>query len=461
MEINKRIADRKAWVFYMGKQYRVGCKGLDESGRGIITFNNRKFAVPYMLPGEKGNIELVYRAEETGARLVSIDEASKDRVEPVCPAYEKCGGCQLMHMNYEAQLRFKQGKIEALFPKETAKGCMQPILSMEKPYHYRHKVYASFSRNKKGETIAGIYEENSHRIVRTKDCSIQQEQANRIIETVIMLVRKKRIEPYQEDRETGVLRHLYIRVGKQTGQIMVVLVTGSKDFPGRKQFAEELCKAHPEITTLVHNVNDKKTSMILGEKETVLFGKGYIEDMMCGFTFRISPKSFYQVNPEQTERLYETAVSFAGLTGKETVLDAYCGIGTISLIASRAAGKVIGVEQNPDAVRDARNSAQHNNCSNVEFICGDAGEYMKKCGISPDVVFLDPPRSGSDEKFLSSLVKAAPKRVVYISCNPQTLQRDVEFLKKRGYRVKKIQAVDCFCQTWHVECVVLMSRGDK
>ena len=366
-----------------------------------------------------------------------------------------------MHMNYEAQLKFKQEKIEALFPKEAEEGRIQPILFMEQPYHYRHKVYASFSKNKKGEIIAGIYEENSHRLVHTKNCDIQNEQANRIIATITRLMKKKKIEPYQEDRGTGILRHTYIRVGRQTGEIMVVLVTGSREFPGKKQFVEELCKEHPEIITVVHNINDRKTSMVLGAKETVLFGKGYIEDMLCGLTFRISPKSFYQVNPVQTERLYETAVSFAGLTGKETVLDAYCGIGTISLLASKTAEKVIGVESNAEAVHDAQKNAKHNHCDNVEFVCEDAGEYMKKCGSSPDVVFLDPPRNGSDQKFLTSLAKTAPKKIVYISCNPQTQKRDVEILRKSGYRVEKIQTVDCFCQTWHVECVVLMSRVTK
>lgn len=445
----------------MAKQYRVGCKALDEFGRGMITFNNRKFAVPYMLPGEIGNIELVYGPEETGARLVSLDKVSADRVTPSCPVYERCGGCHLMHMSYEAQLRHKQGQVEALFPKEAKEGRIRPILSMEQPYHYRHKVYATFSRNKKGELIAGIYEENSHRPVCTKDCSIQQEQANRIIATITRLMKKKKIEPYQEDRGTGILRHVYLRVARQTGQVMVVLVTGSRDLPGKKQFVEELCREHPEIATIVHNVNDRKTSMVLGEKETVLFGKGYIEDVLCGLTFRISPKSFYQVNPAQTERLYETAVSFAGLTGKETVLDAYCGIGTISLLASKAAEKVIGVELNADAMHDAQKNAKLNGCDNVEFICKDAGEYMKKSGSSPDVVFLDPPRSGSDRKFLEALAKAAPKKIVYISCNPQTQQRDVEILRKSDYRAENIQAVDCFSQTWHTECVVSMSRTKK
>lgn len=363
-----------------------------------------------------------------------------------------------MHMNYEAQLAFKQKQIEKLFPEETAAGKLFPILPMDEPYHYRHKVYAAFTNGTKGEIVAGIYEENSHRVVKTKHCNIQNEQANRIIKTVAELMKKKKIAPYEEDKRRGILRHVYIRVGAKTGQIMVVLVTGSREFPGGKQFAAELCEKHPEITTVVHNVNDKKTSMVLGNKENVLIGKGSIEDELCGFTFRISPKSFYQVNPEQTEKLYETAVSFAGLTGKETVLDAYCGIGTISLVASRGAKEVVGVELNADAVRDAKENAERNHCKNVKFVCDDAGEYMTSSDLKADVVFMDPPRSGSSEAFLNAVVKMAPEKVVYISCNPKTQKRDVDFLKNKGYKVGKIQAVDCFCQTWHVENIVLLTR---
>lgn len=445
----------------MAKQYRVGCKGLDEFGKGNIIFNNKAFAVPYFLPGEKGEIELVYRAKDTKARLVSLDKVSENRITPPCHVYERCGGCQLMHMKYEAQLKFKQSQIEELFPEEAGQGKILPIISMENPYHYRHKIYASFAKGAKGDIYGGIYEENSHRVVRVKNCNIQNETANRILETVTALMKRKKISPYREDQGTGILRHVYIRVGKYTGQVMVVLVTGSREFPGKNQFVGELCRLHPEITTVIHNINDKKTSMVLGTKETVLVGNGYVEDILCGYTFRISSQSFYQVNPEQTERLYETAISFAQLTGSETILDAYCGIGTIAMVASKKAGKVVGVELNSKAVQDARENAVRNGCRNIEFICGDAGEFMAGSALQPDVVFMDPPRSGSDQKFLSSLVKTAPKKIVYISCNPRTQKADVDFLKKKGYCVQRLQAVDCFCQSYHIECVVLMSRIDK
>ena len=447
----------------MGKKYRVGCKGLDEFGKGKIVFNNKPFSVPYMLPGEKGEIELVFRAKETTARLVSLDKESEIRVAQDCPVYEACGGCQVMHMKYEAQLAWKQQKIEELFPEEQAKGILAPIIGMEEPFHYRHKIYASFANGKKGEVLAGIYEENSHRVVKTKQCRIQHPLANDIISFVADLMKKRNIPAYNEDRGTGVLRHMYIRIGKKTGQVMVVLVTGCKKFREKSLFVDGLRKQFPQITTIIHNVNSAKTSMVLGKKETVLYGPGVIEDELCGLKFDISAQSFYQVNPEQTEKLYETAVEFAGLTGSETVLDAYCGIGTISMVAAKKAKEVIGVELNETACLDAKKNAKKNNCTNVRFIAADAGEYMVQLAknpeaVKPEVVFMDPPRSGSDAKFLNSVAKLSPKKIVYISCNPNTQKNDIDLLKKKGYRVEKMQAVDCFCHTWHVENVCLLSK---
>ena len=440
----------------MGKKYRVGCKGLDETG-------NRPLSVPYMLPGEKGEIELVYRAEETGAKLVALDKISENRVEVQCPVYESCGGCQVMHLKYEAQLSWKQQKIEELFPEEKARGVIAPIIAMEHPWNYRHKIYASFSKGRKGEPVAGIYEENSHKVVKTGRCRLQHTLANEIITTIVELMKKKKIPAYQEDYGTGVLRHVYIRIGEATGQVMVVLVTGSSEFKEKTIVVEELRKKFPQITTIIHNINSAKTSMVLGKKETVLYGTGTIEDKLCGLSFEISAQSFYQVNPVQTEKLYATAVEFAELKGTELVLDAYCGIGTISMVAAKEAGEVIGVELNAAACQDAKKNAKKNNCKNVRFIQADAGDYMvalaaDKKAVKPQVVFMDPPRSGSDAKFLNSMVRLLPEKIVYISCNPITQKRDIDFLKKKGYVVEKMQAVDCFCHTWHVENVALLVR---
>ena len=447
----------------MSKKYRVRCKGLDEFGRGKVMFNNRPFSVPYFLPGERGYIELVFRAQKTEARLDSVEISVPERVKPPCPVYEKCGGCQLMHMSYEAQLAWKQKQIEELFPEEKAAGKIEPILAMEEPWNYRHKIYASFSGGKRGEILAGIYEENSHKVVDTENCAIQNELANRIIKEIVRLMKTTKTPAYNEDVRRGVLRHVYIRVGKVTGQVMVVLVTGNNQFKERAKFVDGLRKKFPEITTIIHNINPTVTSMVLGKKETVLFGNGTIEDELCGLKFEISSQSFYQVNPVQTEKLYETAVTFAELTGKETVLDAYCGIGTIGMVAAKKAKRVLGVELNETAVQDARNNARKNACKNIEFLAADAGEYMVRLSKDmtaekPEVVFMDPPRSGSDTKFMDALVQMAPESVVYISCNPATQKRDTDYLKKKGYEIEKIQAVDCFCHTYHTECIALMRK---
>ena len=266
----------------MSKKYRVGCKGLDEFGMGKIVFNNKPFSVPYMLPEEKGDIELVFSAKETGAKLVSLDKVSENRAEVKCPVYESCGGCQVMHMDYKAQLDWKQQKIEELFPEEKAGNLIAPIIAMEEPWNYRHKIYASFSNTKKGEVLAGIYEENSHKVVKTEKCLIQHTLANEIIKCVADTMRKGKIPAYNEDHQTGVLRHVYIRIGEKTGQVMVVLVTGSRDFKEKNVFVEQLRKKFPQITTILHSVNSAKTSMVLGKKETVLYGPGTIEDELCG-----------------------------------------------------------------------------------------------------------------------------------------------------------------------------------
>lgn len=447
----------------MGKKYRVGCKELDEAGKGKIVFNNRPFSVPYLLPGEKGEIELVYRAKETGAKLVSLEKTASIRVPVQCPVYESCGGCHVMHMEYSAQLEWKQKKIEDLFPEEKEKGIIAPIIGMEQPWNYRHKIYASFSNGKKGEILAGIYEENSHRVVKTGQCLIQHSLANKIIGHIAAIMKKRQIPAYDEDRGFGVLRHVYIRIGEKTGQVMVVLVTGCKEFKEKAVFVEELRKSFPQITTILHSVNDKKTSMVLGKTERLLYGSGTIEDELCGLKFEISARSFYQVNPAQTEKLYQRAVDFAKLTKEETVLDAYCGIGTISMVAAQQAGEVLGVELNETACEDAKKNAKKNGCKNVHFIAADAGEYMvslakDKTKKHPDVVFMDPPRSGSDANFINSVAKLGPKKIVYISCNPVTQKRDIDSLKKKGYRVEKMQAVDCFCHTHHVENIALLVR---
>ena len=375
-----------------------------------------------------------------------------------CPLYKKCGGCQLQNLTYEQQLRYKQVKCIRLLGKFCRVG---EIIGMENPYHYRNKVQAAFALDRHSNIISGVYQSSSHKIVPVTVCMTEDEKADEIIGTIRRLLKNFKLRPYNEDTGRGFLRHVLVKRGFKSGQIMVVLVTGTRDFPKKKDFVATLLKIHPEITTVVQNVNNQKTSMVLGNRSEVLFGDGYITEQLGDFSFRISPKAFYQINPIQTEVLYNTTLEFAGLTGKETVVDAYCGTGTIGIFASPKAKKVVGVELNPDAVKDARVNAKLNSAENTEFYNADAGEFLADAAASNekyDVVIMDPPRSGSTVKFLKSVVKLAPKTVVYVSCNPETLARDLMFLVRNGYKVKKIQPVDMFPHTNHVETVVLLSH---
>ena len=379
-------------------------------------------------------------------------------LEKKCTVAKKCGGCQYQGVAYAEQLKKKQKEEESLLK---SFGKVESIIGMKEPYYYRNKMHRTFGRDRKGNIICGTYEEGTHRIVPVEECLIEDKKSQEIVRTIQTLLRSFKIKTYDEDTGYGLLRHVLVRRGFKTGEIMVVLVLGSPILPSKNNFVKALRKEHPEITTVVIYVNDKKTSMILGEKESTIYGKGFIRDELCGCTFRISPKSFYQVNPVQTEILNQTAIDFAGLTGKEEVIDAYCGIGTIGLVAAKHAKKVIGVELNGDAVRDARMNAKENQISNVEFFKGDAGEFMEAMatkGQTADVVFMDPPRAGSDEKFMTSVAKMGPKKVVYVSCNPETLARDLKFMKKKGYQIEKIQPVEMFPFTSHLETVVAMTR---
>ncbi len=388
-------------------------------------------------------------------------QTGKEKSAVPCKVYKKCGGCRFLDVSYEEHLKHKEKQVKELCGKF---GNFEPIIGMSNPYHYRHKVHAVFGEDRRHNIISGTYEEKTHKIVQVDNCLLENQDADRIILTIRKLLKPFKIKPYNEDTGFGLFRHVLIRCGRNTGEILVILVLASPILPSKNNFVKALLKEHPEITTVVLNVNNRGTSMVLGEKDYVLYGKGYIEDTLCGKTFRISPQSFYQVNPEQTEVLYNKAMEYAGLTGKEVVFDAYCGTGTIGLIASEHAKQVIGVELNKAAVADARLNAKRNAVKNITFYEKDAGQFMVQMAeerTTVDVVFMDPPRSGSDEAFLSSLVKLAPKRVVYVSCNPETLARDLEYLKKHGYSMKKGIAVDMFPWTGHVESVVLLSNKNS
>ena len=375
-----------------------------------------------------------------------------------CSVSKKCGSCQYQGVPYKEQLVAKQKKMSKLLKKF---GNVKPIIGMAYPFYYSNKVHAVFDRDRKGNIICGTYEAKTHKVVPVEDCMIEDKISQEIIRTIRDMLKSFKIKTYDEDTGYGLLRHVLVRRGFATNEIMVVLVVGSPVFPSKNNFVKALRKKYPQITTVVLNVNDKKTSMVLGERDIVIYGKGFIRDILCGCSFRISPQSFYQVNPVQTEILYKTAIEYAGLGRKETVIDAYCGIGTIGLVAAKRAKNVIGVELNSDAVHDARINARENKITNAHFYQGDAGEFMEKMaenGECADVVFMDPPRTGSDKKFMSSVIKLGPSRIVYISCGPETLARDLEYLTKYGYEVRKIQPVDMFSFTDHCENVCLLTK---
>lgn len=363
-----------------------------------------------------------------------------------------------MDMPYGRQLESKQKQVEDLL-----KGLCRvyPIEGMDDPFHYRNKVHAVFGWQK-GKTVCGTYREGTHEIVPVEQCLIEDKKADEIIGTIRNMLKSFKIRTYDEDSGYGFLRHVLVRRGFATGEVMVVLVTTSPIFPSRNHFVKALRERHPEITTIIQNLNDKDTTMVLGEKEKVLYGKGHIEDVLCGYTFRISSKSFYQINPVQTEKLYTKAVQAAALSGTETVIDAYCGIGTIGITASRKAGRIIGVELNQDAVRDAVQNAKRNKIENIQFYHNDAGKFMAAMaadGEKADVVFMDPPRSGSTEEFIEAVALMGPEKVVYISCCPETLARDLKIFGKKGYKALGAWPFDMFPHTGrHVECVAVLDK---
>ncbi len=388
-----------------------------------------------------------------------MSEKSNLKTNPnACPLAKKCGGCQLQNMTYERQLKWKQAREEILLKKF---GKVGKIIGMENPYHYRNKVQAAFGRTRSGKIISGVYQSGTHRIVSVDSCMIEDEIADKIICDIRSMLPKFKILVYDEDRHTGFLRHVLVKRGFTSGEVMVVLVGSSSYFPIKKKFTQKLLEMHPEITTVILNINSKNTNLVLGDKEEILYGKGYITDTLCSLEFAISAKSFYQINPVQTEKLYNKAMEYADLDKNSTVIDAYCGIGTIGLVAAKTAGKVIGVELNRDAVHDAISNAKRNSAQNIRFYCDDAGDFMEAMaeeGEKADVVFMDPPRSGSSRKFINSMLKMSPETIVYISCNPETLARDLIYITKGGYKVKKITPVDMFPHTNHIETVVKLSK---
>ncbi len=375
-----------------------------------------------------------------------------------CPVAKKCGGCQLTNLSYEEQLSFKQAKVIRLLGKF---GRVSEILPSPSPFHYRNKVQAAFGTTRSGEIISGVYQSSTHNIVKVNSCLLENKTADAIIVTVRSLLRSFKLSAYNDKTGRGFLRHVLVKTAVGTGEVMVVLVTGTREFKSKNDFCRALLEKHPEITTIIQNVNNRFTSLVLGEEQTVLFGSGYITDELLGKKFMISPRSFYQINYGGTKLLYSKALEFADLHSGDRVIDVYAGVGTIGMLASGTAGEVLSVELNADAVADARRNAKLNGIQNMRFVCADATEFLLGMAAEhekADVVIMDPPRAGSTVPFMKSVCTLAPERVVYVSCNPETLARDLHYFVQHGYKVKKIQPVDMFPHTQHVETVCLMSR---
>lgn len=401
------------------------------------------------------------------AKLEKVIEPSPFRVTPLCPFSRQCGGCQLQTLSYEKQLEFKEKKIRnnlirigGLAPEQVEK-IMEPIIGMDDPWHYRNKAQFPFGTDKDGNVVTGFYAGRTHTIIPNTDCALGVPENRRILEIILAHMKRFQISAYDEQTGEGLLRHVLIRKGFQSGQLMVCLVVNGSLFPEEETLADALWQL-PGMTSLSVNTNRERTNVILGKKLRVVRGTGFIEDSIGGITFRISPLSFYQVNPVQTEKLYSQALAYAGLTGKETVWDLYCGIGTISLFLAKQAGKVYGVEIVPDAIRDARQNAERNGITNAEFFVGKAEEVLpekyEKEGIHADVIVVDPPRKGCDERCLETMVKMHPERIVYVSCDSATLARDVKYLRENGYEIVKGRGCDMFPGTVHTEVCVKLER---
>lgn len=445
----------------------IAFEDLTHEGSGVGKINGYPLFVPYGLPGESAIVKVIKVKKNFGfGKLVEITKENSERVRPPCNVYYKCGGCQLQHMSYDMQLEMKQKQVQNALRKIARIGDVpvHPTIGMEDPWRYRNKVQIPVG-SKNGELITGFYRKRSHDIIEDMErCIITEEVNDRMVEAVREIANRLGIPAYNEEEHSGILRHIMVRSGQVTKETMIVLITRTEKIPHINTLIKEVTETNPHIKSIVQSINSDRTNVILGKKTKVLWGEEHIYDEIGGIRFAISGKSFYQVNPTQTKKLYEKALEYADLTGNETVVDAYCGIGTISLFLAKKAKKVYGVEVVPEAIEDAKENAKLNHIENAEFFVGQAEKVMpwwQAQGLKPDVIVVDPPRKGCDEALLKAILEMKPTRIVYVSCNPSTLARDLRILEDGGYGTKQVQPVDMFPQTTHVECVALMSRVEK
>ncbi|MEI3367180.1 MAG: 23S rRNA (uracil(1939)-C(5))-methyltransferase RlmD [Enterocloster sp.] len=448
------------------QEFTVSIEDISEDGAGIGKLDGYIWFIKDAVIGDVVRARAMKMKKNYGfARLMEILTPSEARVEPKCPVARQCGGCQLQAMSYEEQLKFKERKVKnhllriGKFKEDEIH--MLPIMGMKEPWRYRNKAQFPFGLDKNGNIVAGFYAGRTHDIIECEDCLLGVEENKDILGIIKGFMRVHGIRPYDETTHKGLVRHALIRKGFQSGEIMVCLVINGKDIPAKEQLVEELCQVKG-MTSISYSINQEKTNVIMGKEIVNLYGPGYITDNIGNVTYQISPLSFYQVNPVQTEKLYGTALEYAGLTGNETVWDLYCGIGTISLFLAQNAKKVYGVEIVPQAIEDARRNAALNNITNAEFFTGKAEEVLpeqyEKNKVYADVIVVDPPRKGCDQVCLDTILKMAPKRVVYVSCDSSTLARDLRYLADGGYEVEKVRCCDMFGQSCHVETVVLLTQ---
>jgi 23S rRNA (uracil1939-C5)-methyltransferase len=431
---------------------------LTHDGAGVAKVEGYPLFIPNGLPLEKAKVKVIKVNKSYGiGRLIELYEKSPYRVEIPSSEANKYGGCQLEHISYDGQLKYKENQVRQVLTRigKLEDVTIHPILGMDNPWYYRNKAQVPVGE-KDGKLVAGFFKPRSHEIVDTEESLIQIPEVNEAVQTVKEICNELSIPAYDEDSHKGVLRHIMARYGRQTGELMVVLITRTADIPNKSTLVEKIADRLPKVKSIVHNINSKRTNVILGEKTKVLWGSEVIYDYIGDVKFAISALSFYQVNPVQTKVLYGKALEYANLSGKETVIDAYCGIGTISLFLAQKAKKVFGVEIVPEAIEDAKQNAALNEMTNAEFAAGEAEVVIPKWykeGNTADVLVVDPPRKGCDEALLKTIIEMKPKKVVYVSCNPATLARDLRILEDGGYKTIEVQPVDMFPQTTHVEAV--------
>lgn len=445
---------------------QVQITGMTAEGNGVAKVNGMAVFVPFTAVGDVLQIRIVKLMKNYAYAIVeSMLTPSEDRCEPDCSVYHRCGGCSFRHLTYEAELRHKwefvRDNLQRIGKLEIEP---DPIVPSPKESGYRNKAQYPVGVNEKGEVVMGFYAKRSHRVIHCMDCALQPPEFLPILEVIKTFLEEKQIPIYDELLHEGVVRHVYLRLAEVTGEIMVCLVINANRLPDSEELVRRLTEHSERIKTIVLNRNKAKTNIILSDRNTVIYGDGFITDELCGIRVKISPLSFYQVNRSSAENLYRLAKEMAGLTGKETVLDLYCGTGTIGLTMAKDAKELIGVEIVPQAIEDAKDNAQQNGITNAQFLCADAGAAAVKLAldeVKPDVIIVDPPRKGCSSEVLNAISLMEPQRIVMISCNSATMARDCQSLKGKGYEVRRVVPVDMFPRTGHVECVVLMSKVQK